>query len=225
MVIQVGSNEDKVFQDPWQQTDYFPSSVYVVKKPEFVAIAEAVSDEYILKAKKKDEIDEIYPVVMTENMFADPRMKGLAEYIGATAWNILESQGYDMEGVSVYFTEMWCQEHHKHSLMEQHIHGFGSQLVGFYFLDCPPDSSRLVFHDPRSGKVQVGMRESNLNQVTFASNAVNYAPEPGMLIFANSWLPHSFGRHVSKKPLKFIHFNISISEKSVHAPKQSAEII
>ena len=29
-------------------------------------------------------------------------------------------------------------------------------------------------------------------------------------MFTNSWLPHSFTKNESKKPLSFIHFNIAV---------------
>jgi hypothetical protein len=49
-----------------------------------------------------------------------------------------------------------------------------------------------------------------MNMVTPASNAIHFSPKPGLLMFANSWLPHSFGRHAANKPLKFVHFNVSV---------------
>jgi hypothetical protein len=45
----------------------------------------------------------------------------------------------------------------------------GIQLVGFYFLDLPENSSRLVIHDPRPGKVQIDLPEYDEKNVTFAS--------------------------------------------------------
>jgi hypothetical protein len=92
--------------------------------------------------------------------------------------------------------------------MEQHVHG-GSQLVGFYFLETPEDSSRALFHDPRPGKVQNFLPESTPSEATLASNIINFEPKPGLLIITNAWLPHSFGRHASDEPLKFVHFSLN----------------
>jgi len=39
---------------------------------------------------------------------------------------------------------------------------------------------------------------------------VSFKPENGMLLFSNSWLPHSFTRNGSDKPFKFLHFNLGI---------------
>jgi hypothetical protein len=106
--------------------------------------------------------------------------------------------------------EMWTQEHHKHSSMDQHTHGYGSQIVGFYFLEAPENSSRVVFHDPRMGKVQIDLPESDSNNATVASKMINFEPKPGLMIFANAWLAHSFTRHANDKPIKFVHFNLSV---------------
>jgi len=94
--------------------------------------------------------------------------------------------------------------------MEQHVHGSGSQIVGFYFLEVPENSSHVVFHDPRAGKPLISLAETDMSKATFASNAINFEPKEGMLMFTNAWLPHSFSRHGNKKPMKFIHFNLGV---------------
>jgi len=189
----------------------FPAAVYTVKLPQFLDAAKTVVTEAIAAKKKTiKKMNEIYPLVMTDNLHTDLRLADLTAFIGQTAWNILDGQGYAMQNMSTYFTEFWCQEHHKHSAMEQHVHGFGSQIVGFYFIDVPKDSSVVLFHDPKAGKVQLNLPESNMSQATFASNIINFVPEPGLCMFAPAWLAHSFTRHAANKPMRFIHFNISV---------------
>jgi len=206
---------------------YFPSVVYTIEKPEFLKAVNEVSEERLKVQKADKKIDPIYPVVMTDNLFTDPRMANFMEFVGTTAWKILSDQGYAMDSLSTTFTEMWTQEHHKHSLMEQHVHGFGAQLVGFYFLQVPEKSSNVIFHDPRAGKVQSNLMEANMSMVTPASNAIHFNPKPGLLIFANSWLPHSFGRHAANKPMKFVHFNLTVqlAQQPVCAVPPAAEIV
>ena len=213
------SNEPQIFT-------YFPTLIYTINKPEFLEVARIVCDEHIEKAKADHDLNEIYPVYMTGSFYDDPRMAQLSDFIGQTAWGILAGQGAAMNGLSTYFSEMWCQQHYKHSSMEQHVHGFGSQIVGFYFTQTPEDCSRVVFHDPRAGKVTSCLPEADVNLATPSSMMINFKPEPGMLIFTNSWLPHSFTRHAAEDPIQFIHFNLGVrQDMNVGCPAPAAEVI
>ena len=199
------NNQLQVFQ-------YFPSLVYIIEKLEFLNDAKAACKKAVAKRKKDvKKLDEIYPVYMTDNLFEYKGMDKLSAYIAQTAWNILNEQGYAMNNFSTVFSEFWCQEHYKHSAMDQHIHGFGSQIIGFYFTETPKDCSRVVFHDPRPAKVQINLPEKDMAQATPASSMINFEPKPGMLMFTNAALAHSFTRHASSKPIQFIHFNLSIA--------------
>lgn len=213
MVVGDASDSQKSPDNQLEVFSYFPSTVYSIKKPEFLNTVRTVSLEALTKRRKEQpKLDPIYPLYQTDNLFGDPRMADFCNYVGATAWNILQSQGYDMNNKNVFFMEMWCQEHHRHSAMDEHVHGFGAQLVGFYFLDTPADCQRIVINDPRPAKKQINLPETNMSNVTYASNSINFVPEPGLLFYANSWLPHAFSRHASAKPMRFIHFTVGIGQ-------------
>jgi uncharacterized protein (TIGR02466 family) len=194
-----------------EASEYFQTAIYVVKAPQFLDVTRSVVTENLsVKKKEIKKLNEIYPLIMTDNLFSDLRTSELSQFIAQIAWTILDGQGYAMQELSAYLTDFWCQEHHKHSGMEQHVHGYGAQLSGFYFIDVPKDSSRVLFHDPKAGKVQINLREKDMSQATYASNVINFAPEAGTCMFANSWLAHSFTRHAANKPMRFIHFNVSV---------------
>lgn len=193
-----------------QVAHHFPCSIYLIERPDFLETVSTVSEENLEARRREGDLNEIYPVYMTDNFYSDPRLTEFSEFIGVTAWNILNEQGYDMQDMAVSFTEMWTQEHHKHSAMDTHVHGFGSQIVGFYFLETPEEGSLVVFHDPRSAKVQINLPEKDINAATPASKMINFTPKPGLIIFANSWLAHSFSRHAADKPIKFVHFNLTV---------------
>lgn len=199
---------------------HFPCPIYIIERPDFLEAVKVVSEEALNVTRKTQELNEIYPVVMSGSYYADPRMAEFSEFVGATAWNILNEQGYAMQNMAMSFTEMWTQEHYKHSAMDPHVHGFGSQIVGFYFLETPKDCSRVVFHDPRAAKVQIDLPEQDQNMATPASKMINFEPKPGMMIFANSWLMHSFTRHAADLPIKFVHFNLNV----IQQPQQSCGI-
>lgn len=211
-----------VLQTQLQVAHHFPCPIYIIDRLDFLEKVKLVSEENLVVQRKERKLDEMYPVCMSNNYYADPRMAGFSEFVGATAWNILNEQGYAMGDKAVSFTEMWTQEHHKHSAMDQHVHGFGSQIVGFYFLETPENCSKIVFHDPRAGKMQIDLPEQDMNMATPASKAINFTPKPGMMVFTNSWLAHSFTRHAADTPIKFVHFNLTVIPQPQTCP---AEVI
>lgn len=205
---------------------HFPCPIYLIEKPEFLESVNAVSEESLTKRRaEQGELNEIYPVLMSNNYYADPRIAAFSEFIGQTAWNILQDQGYAMQDKLVQFTEMWTQEHHKHSAMDQHIHGYGAQIVGFYFLEAPEGSSRVVFHDPRASKLPIDLPETDVNRATIASKMINFEPKPGLMIFANAWLAHAFTRHAADKPIKFVHFNLTVQMAAPTCKHPAAEVV
>jgi hypothetical protein len=191
---------------------HFPTTIYKIKAQQYLETARIVAMDFLKQSEEyQKDINALYPVRMTDNMFNDPRLLDLGTLIAQLSWNILDAQGYAMQNLCTIFQSMWAQEHYKYSLMEQHVHGEGTQLVGFYFLDVPENSTtRMVAFDPRPGKVQINLPEKNVVDITYGSNAVNFQPQPGDLFFTNAWVPHSFTRNGSEKPVRFIHFNIGV---------------
>jgi len=201
----------------------FTCPVYIVENPEYLEVTRKIAKKFIDKRKEEVELNPNYPVYMTEALNQDPEMLDFSNYVAQIAWELLKSQGYLMEPFGTYFTEMWCQEHHNMSSMDRHIHGNGAVMSGFYFLDCPEDSCRVLFHDPRDAKVITSLPEVDVNNQTHASNIVNFVPKEGSLYITNSWLPHSFTKNQSKDPMRFIHFNIAV--ELIPQNNQNTEII
>jgi len=206
----------------------FTCPVFMMDKPEFLNVTRKVSKKFIAKRKKEVELNPNYPVYMTEAINFDPEMLDFSNFVAQISWDILNNQGYAMDMFGTYFAEMWTQEHHQHSAMEKHIHGNGVVLSGFYFLDVPKDSSRVIFHEPKDSKTITNLPERNMADATHASSMINFVPKEGQLMITNSWLPHSFTKNESKKPLRFIHFNIAVEQaqqKSQCCEKPQVEVI
>jgi hypothetical protein len=191
---------------------YFPSSVYKIKLPQYLDTVRMVANENLQVLKKDSKLDDLYPAYQTMDIQGDERIFDFGNNAIQSAWGILNTQGYAMENYNTFYESIWVQEHHKSSNMEQHTHSGGIQLVGFYFLDVPENSSKLIVHDPRPAKLQIDLMEQNEADVTLASRAVNFAPEESDLYFTNAWLPHSFTRHGNDEPLRFVHINISVQK-------------
>lgn len=206
---------------PWH---YFTSPIYSFNKPEFLEAAKQVSEENLKKVKENQKLNTIYPLYNTNYIHDDPRIENLVNYVVTMSHHILDSQGYDMSKYNMDIYDFWCQEHHKASGHERHIHN--SVISGFYFIDCPKDGCRLIIHESRQIKEYIQLIEKNPSEATYASNMVNFAPEEGQIIFTNSWLPHSFTKNESDQPFRMIHFNLGvIYTPQINIFTQNAEIV
>lgn len=208
--------------DTWSQYSYFPSSIYTLEKPEFLQDVSKIAEEYLEDSIKHHDLNEIYPVMHTNNMVDDERLSTFKSYILNTCWNILNNEGYPMDNKRTYFTAMWMQTHYKFSSMERHVHP-GCHLVGFYFIESHENGCFPYFHDPRPGKEMLDQPPDFRQEITNATNMIHFKPKPGSFLFADSWLPHSFSRNQSTKPVKFIHFNVVAKDYIV--PPQGATVI
>jgi hypothetical protein len=211
-----------MMQKTLDTSTYFATPLYSIMREDYLPTLTPIFDEYVEKSKEQKPMNDIHPVVMTNDMSQDPRLSDFTSYILGTAWNILQSQGNKVDNQMPYFHSLWGQQHHKTSDMSEHIHNDGTHIVGFYFIDCPENSPLFTVHDPRYGKRQINLPESDVAKISFASNAVSFPPQKGMFVFANSWLPHSFGRHAGEQPFKFLHFNINLQQ---FVPQVDAPIV
>ena len=189
---------------------HFASVIYTIRKPDLLDEVGSAVTELLDRAKAARPLNEVYPVYMTETLSGSAKTAKLEQFIAESAWAILNDQGYMMDAFETVVSEFWAQEHHKHSGMEQHVHPYGVALSGFYFLKTPEQGCMVEIHDPRPGKVQASLPPRDLSKVTQANNSLLIKPEPGLMVFTNAWLPHSFTRNASDEPATFIHFNVSV---------------
>jgi uncharacterized protein (TIGR02466 family) len=210
--------------DTLEEQHYFPTPVYVVLKPEFLDAVRTVSARYEEKSRERKKNPD-YVNLMTASYQHEPELQEFSQYVSQTAWNILSSQGFAMDQLVTYFTEMWTQEHNHMSSMETHVHGQGAQISAFYFIDVPDKACKLVIHDPRPGKVIINLPEKNNEEITTASHQIVFTPQQGSLIFANAWLPHSFTKNMSDEPMRFVHMNLSVAFNETAPEEKSVEVI
>ena len=193
---------------------YFPTTIYSLEAPQFLETVGQIVNESLDKVRQDFPSDFLetapYPMYHSHSLLEDSRIQEFANFVAQTSWNILDSQGYAMNNFNTVIQELWAQEHHKHSLMEQHVHGGGAQIVGMYFLEVPENAPRLLIYDPRPGKVMVNLPEKDMSQATPASQMINFEPKSGVMYFTNSWLAHSFGKNIDNAKFKFVHFNIGV---------------
>ena len=222
------ANSDKLLTDI-----YFGCPIYVIDKPQWVNETNKMCDRYIKDAydREKPNMEE-RKKFLGEKDFArvkdhgisyhstpltdEPKLKNLREFIGNTACDILDNQGFDMSKYTMFFTEFWVQEFSKNGggYHDTHIHP-DSHISGFYFLKCSEKTSFPLFHDPRPGALMTKLSLKDESQVSLAQDIINYKPKPGTMIFFNSYMPHQYAVDDGVEPFRFIHFNIQAIRNTI----------
>ena len=215
--------KDQLFRE-----DYFINSIYWMDKPEWLKKLDKASDSYIKEAEKNNKkiIKERTKkfgnkgdhgmVHHSTSIVNDPSFKDLQNWILATAHNLLDEQGFDLNGHKLFLTEMWVQEFSKmgggHHTLHTHWNG---HMSGFYFLKASEKTSCPVFEDPRPGRLMNLLPEKDKSKLTTASSQVHYVTKPGRLMFFNSHMPHLYSVDNGYEPFRFIHWNIQAIPKPV----------
>ena len=206
----------------------FESIVYRKELPEHVDNLIKITNDYIHKARKntRPEIlkrEKKYGVAIGDHgmsyhshgkLYQDKRMADFETLIRVTAKNILESQGFDVSGHELDYTEMWVQQfadqgggHH-----ETHVH-LDNHISVFYFLKCSDRTSVPVFHDPRPGRMMLNLPLKDTSKLCYAMERQSLKIFPGTLLMFNSYLPHEFKVDNGIDAFRFIHFNIKATPK------------
>ena len=207
-------------QDVFNTEVYFATPIYWIDKPEWTQALNKASDFFIKDAKKRNEPDikkrnktfgfkgDFPWVHHSTSLINHSSFKELQNYIGASAFNLLDQQGFDLSNHTIYITELWVQEFSKegggHHTLHTHYNG---HISGFFFLKASEKTSLPIFEDPRAGRMMNLLPQKDQSKMTMASHQVNYMAKPGRLIFFNSYLPHMYAVDCGYEPFRFIHFN------------------
>lgn len=181
--------------------------------PQFLPSIGKTLDDNLKNNLRADLIDnDLFTQKITNNIFLNESNKDFVNYLTDASWKILNDQGYDLTNLQVYLSGIFGQSHYKGSGQEQHLHS-GSQITAFYFIEVPKNSCRIIFHDPRSGKVATDIPLKKTNEVLGSSENIVYEPKPGDIIYTNSWLPHTITRNENTQPFKFLHISFNVGFK------------
>ena len=202
------------------KSDYFKSSIYNTYKPEWVDQLNNLSDRHIEDRKIKDkeifknrnkkfkkDIGTLGHSYHSNNLVSESDFAFFNQYIGETAREILDEQGYDLQNHILIVNETWVQEFTLGGHHRTHVHP-NNHISGFYYLKCSENTSIPIFNDPRPAKIILDLPEKNNTILTNASPTVVYKPRPGDMYFFNSYLTHEYSFDFGVDPFRFMHFNI-----------------
>ena len=193
---------------------YFSTPVWVENHANLLYL-NTYCDKYIQQAFETTyKEDRFAQVVHSQNFAQDYDAKPLVDLVGKYSHEFLDSQGYDMKGYDLYFTEFWVQEFTKKGGGHHQVHTHRNNHVsGFYFLACDGQTSYPVFYDPRPGTEMTRLKVKDANALSDGMESFHYRPRPGDLLLFNSYLPHSFLVDPGLSTFRFIHFNLQALPK------------
>lgn len=101
-----------------------------------------------------------------------------------------------------YSLESWINIHDRGGFNFPHIHD-GCLLSGVFYLQVPPGSGSIVFHDPRFGVINSPFKGAAAN----GHSDVQMTPEAGLAVLFPNWLEHHVEPHGNDIPRIAISFN------------------
>jgi uncharacterized protein (TIGR02466 family) len=200
---------------------FFSSNFYIEEDTSWLYSLNKFSDKYIEEAfesNKKNFINEkdFGFAHHSEPLMNDENFVKFNEFICKRSYSFLENQGYCLKNHSLVLNDLWVQEFSKKGGGNHNTHVHSNRHVsGFYFLKCSDKTSYPVFHDPRPGKLMNQLPEKNKNEITEASEKIDFHPKPGTFVFFNSYVGHEFVVDHGIEPFRFIHFNVQAIPKQL----------
>lgn len=137
-----------------------------------------------------------------------PGLEPFYEFIIKCATNLAVSQGMDPNMYRLELSHIWMNRLYTGGYHSRHSHG-RSHYSGTYYVNSPPDSSRIRFYHPYSDIVQHDFPKVSKIGTSLLSQYVDYDPTPGTAIIWNSWLYHEVLPNNSIEPRDSISFNLS----------------
>jgi len=127
--------------------------------------------------------------------------------LGQEALNHLSVEDYMIPSMS----GLWAIINPPSSKNKLHTHPF-NYLSGVFYLQVPPDSGSLIFHDPRPQN-EVLMPPKKPDESIHTSSRVSWTPKPNDLIFFPSWLNHEVEKNNSNEDRIVLSFNLELQRR------------
>jgi uncharacterized protein (TIGR02466 family) len=114
----------------------------------------------------------------------------------------------DLNSKDVFLSRMWANVMGPGAHHGMHLHPL-SVVSGTVYVNCPKNSSALVFEDPR---LSLFMNRPALNENTKPrqKNFLKVQPKAGDVILFESWLRHEVPTHLDKENRISISFNFDL---------------
>ena len=140
----------------------------------------------------------------SESLHTRSDMQPFVDYVYNSAQQYVDDNGYDLD-VSNLKMQLFASEINNNDYHTSHNHP-NSVLSGVFYLEVYNDSSKILFHEPRSAKRFTSLpikKHTHTNQ-----DIIFVQPQNGLLLLWESWLYHEVTKSTNDKPRKTLVFNL-----------------
>jgi hypothetical protein len=165
-----------------------------------------IIDEYLSHATSMMDIDNhittyINPM-LGDKLNRDPRLNDARSYCIEMALHTLDKRGVDIKQLNLN-PHFFVNEIKKGGYFHRHAHP-NAVFSGVFYVDAHPDTSDILFYDPRPHRTVRILPTKSGND----DECISISPETGMLLLWDSWLEHEVIQNKSDRPRKTLVFNI-----------------
>jgi hypothetical protein len=187
-----------------EHCDYFPSRVYRDERPDLIEYVLPISEWYIDKCRNNNLLFS-----KSDNMRNECNARQLCDYLLLSTNNILRDQGYMVEKYDFYISSL-CAQELKGGGETDRLFYKNSQLCGYFFLEVPEPSPRVIYYDARTNKNMIELDFIQEEDISLATNSIHFANiKPGTVLLSNSWMEHHLINDASNSVTKCLNFTIS----------------
>lgn len=181
---------------------YFPTSIYYEDLPGAHELNQALKPPiYALRSADpegivRSNVKRVGAWHSRLDLHQQGEYRPLTASILAAARKICDDLGYD-PAYELVFDNMWANINPRYGYNRSHVHP-NVLWSGVYYVQCPPDSGRIFFTDPRPQVLIAAARYApNAPRKPEAWSEVYFEPTEGRLILFPAWLAHEVEPNMS----------------------------
>lgn len=186
---------------------YFPTAILAEQHPIMANTMLPIAKKYLADAeytKIKWGYKTTYDYAVDGGLSQFPDMQNFTDFIEKIGRKYIKDLGYNADVLKL-FTMVFASEMTKGNYHEMHTHP-DSILSGLLYLQVPPESSPLIFCDPRPFRQFVHIPRIGESATNIPEIIVH--PKNGLLLMWESWIPHLVPQTHNKEGRITLVFNI-----------------
>jgi uncharacterized protein (TIGR02466 family) len=183
----------------------FPTPIFSFKLQDYQALNQQLLEViYQLKETEKSAMRTSAPLGWQSqtSLFDLPQCQSFKHLIDAAVLETAKAIGYGE--VKMQSERCWANVNPKYASNTVHDHA-NCLFSGVYYVQTPPNSGNLTFHDPRQARVFMQPRVSGYTP--YIADSIDVEVQEGVIMIFPSWLKHGVETNLSGRDRVSLSFN------------------